>query len=197
MAREFQAGGAAWAARAWPFLKWSLYGLLGVNVVLFLVGQTLVEATDSLAWLMLLLLFEWETARRLSGAIGARIRMLLRSGRAAAYVVILLSAWEYSSAGYRAAEGDLDLWNAWTWIAITALLELDVRIGAEPARVLRSAAKALLYGTLFVCVLLWALAGELLDAWDASLWIFCFFVIELNVFRFDQAAAAENRQPCS
>ena len=197
MARGFRESGAAWVARAWPFLKWSLYGLLGVNVVLFLVGQTLVEATDSLAWILLLLLFEWETARRLSGAIGARIRMLLRSGRAAAYVVILLSALEYSSAGYRATEGDLDLWNAWTWIAITALLELDVRIEPERARWLRNASKAVLYGTLFVCVLLWALAGELLDAWDASLWIFCFFVIELNVFRFDQTAAVQNRQACS
>ena len=49
-----------------------MYGLLSLNVVLFLVGQTLVEAVDSLAWLLLLLLLEWETRRLRDGAVGPR-----------------------------------------------------------------------------------------------------------------------------
>ncbi len=42
--------------------KWSVYGLLALNLGLFLLFETLVEALDSLGWLLLLGVLEWETS---------------------------------------------------------------------------------------------------------------------------------------
>ena len=39
--------------------KWSVYGLLALNTVLFLLYETLVEGFDSLGWLVLLGVLEW------------------------------------------------------------------------------------------------------------------------------------------
>ena len=41
--------------------KWSVYGLLALNTVLFLLYETLVEGLDSLGWLVLLGVLERET----------------------------------------------------------------------------------------------------------------------------------------
>ena len=49
--------------KAFPYFKWTVFGLLGINVILFFTEQTFVEGLDSLAWLTLLLLFEWETSQ--------------------------------------------------------------------------------------------------------------------------------------
>lgn len=180
------------ATQLFAVFKWTVYGLLSLNVVLFLVGQTLVEATDSLAWVLLLLLFEWETGRLAAGRLDARARRLLHGARALAYLVIVDAAIAYSSAEFRGTWGDLDMWNAWTWIAVTVLLEADLwfphRYGRGAWR-LRNGAKALLYGALFVYALRWGLEGQWLDGYDASLWILCFFAIELNVFGVEQPAA--------
>lgn len=81
----------------------------------------------------------------------------------------------------------LDVINAGAWIAVVAMLEIDVRITEHHrrARRWRNASrwlKALLYGVLFIAALLWGLAGTWLDFFDASLWLVAFFCIELNVF---------------
>ena len=185
------------AQRLFPLFKWAVYGLLSLNVVLFLIGQTLVEAKDSLAWVLLLLLFEWETRQLAAGALGARTRRLLHGGRALAYLVIVGAAVEYSSASFRSEYGDLDAWNAWTWILVTLLLEAELwfpqRYGPV-AWLLRNGTKTLLYGALAAYAIAWGMDGEWLDGYDASLWILCFFVIELNVFgleRPDTGAAAQ------
>ena len=176
-------GAGGGAHRLFVVFKWSVFGLLAVDMVLFAIGQTLVEARDSLAWIALLLLFEWETrAPHRPGGIALRSVHL---GRALAYLLIVQSAVEYSGPAYRALYGPVDAWNAWTWIAITALLEIEVRLPGgygRPAWSARNAAKAALYGALFVFAGLWAVDGAWLDAFDATLWILCFFVIELNLF---------------
>ena len=180
------------ATQLFPVFKWTVYGLLSLNVVLFLVGQTLVEAKDSLAWVLLLLLFEWETRRLAAGHLDRRARRLLHAGRALAYVVIVAAALEYSSPGFRAAWGDLDAWNAWTWIAVTVLLEADLwfphRYG-RGAWLLRNGSKTLLYGALVFYALRWGIDGQWLDGYDAGLWILCFFAIELNVLELERPAA--------
>ena len=50
--------------------KWSVYGLLALNLGLFLLFETLVEALDSLGWLVLLGVLEWETST-LARRVGA------------------------------------------------------------------------------------------------------------------------------
>lgn len=188
-ARGRQGDRAIHTAQLFPVFKWTVYGLLSLNVVLFLVGQTLVEAKDSLAWVLLLLLFEWETRRLRTGDLGAKSRRLLHAGRALAYVVIVGAAIEYSSAAFRAEWGDLDAWNAWTWIAVTVLLEAELWFPHHYGRGrwrLRNGVKTLLYGALLVYAVRWGLEGQWLDGYDASLWILCFFVIELNVFDLER-----------
>jgi hypothetical protein len=49
--------------KAFPCFKRTVFGLLGLDVILSLTEQTRVEGSDSLAWLDLLLLVEWETGR--------------------------------------------------------------------------------------------------------------------------------------
>lgn len=80
----------------------------------------------------------------------------------------------------------VDIVNAGTWIILAALIEYEIFM-----RVLRRAtprllrrlhlAQAPLWIILVVDVFYWWALGEPLDAWDAFLWIACFFFIELNM----------------
>lgn len=178
--------------RLFPWFKWTVFSLIGVNVLLFFVLETFTEGLDSLAWLSLLLLFEWETTRLDRPGISPRRKSLAHLGRILAYVMIFYSALSYSSAAYAAEHGRLDTWNAWTWIAIVLVLEAEVRFERHYSRagwLLRNSFKTALYGALFVYASLWGLEGEWLDCYDALLWILCFFAIELNLIE------AEAREP--
>lgn len=180
------------AGRWFPWFKWTVYGLLAVNIVLFLLHETVTEGLDSLAWVVLLLLFEWETSQMDKPYLSRWERYGIHGGRLAAYALVLWSAFGYSSAVYIAEHGAVDMWNAWTWILIVLILEYDVyvpgRYGHWEWRV-RNALKALLYGALFVYALLWGLDGSWLDFYDALLWILCFFAIELNIFAIEAPEA--------
>jgi hypothetical protein len=170
--------------RLFPRFKWTVFSLIGLNVVLFFALETFTEGLDSLAWLSLLLLFEWETTRLERPGVSARHKSLAHAGRILAYVMIFYSALSYSSAAYAAEHGRLDTWNSWTWIAIVLVLEAEVRFPHHYSRagwLLRNVIKTVLYGALFVYASLWGLEGEWLDCYDALLWILCFFAIELNL----------------
>lgn len=79
-----------------------------------------------------------------------------------------------------------DVVNAGTWIILGALIEFEIFL-----RVTRRAAPNLLrllhrlqspfWAVLVIDVFYWWALGEPLDAWDAFLWIACFFFIELNM----------------
>jgi len=175
--------------KAFPYVKWTVFSLLGINVVLFFTERTLVEGLDNLAWLMLLLLFEWETSQLDKPYVSRWEKWGIHAGRILAYGLILNSAVGYSAADYIAEHGPVDLWNALTWLAIVLLLEYDVYSPGEYARwewYLRNGAKLVLYTALFVFALLWGLNGEWLDTYDALLWILCFFAIEVNVLEFEE-----------
>jgi hypothetical protein len=174
--------------RLFPYFKWTVFALLGVNVVLFFTEQTLVEGLDSLAWLSLLLLFEWETSQLDRPYVSAWEKWGIHAGRILAYGLIIQSAIGYGASDYIAEHGAVDLWNALAWIAIALLLEYDVYSPGEYSRwewYLRNAIKMALYAALFVFALLWGLEGEWLDTYDALLWILCFFAIEVNVLEFE------------
>lgn len=89
-----------------------------------------------------------------------------------------------------------DVINAGAWILVVVVLEIEVRLQlrrkltdaiVHGARYLKYA----LYATLFVCAAYWGVEGDFLDFWDASLWLFAFIFIELNVFDWQQETRGE------
>ncbi len=163
--------------------KWIVYSLLGINVALFLTQATAVEALDSLAWLALLLLFEWESHRPHPGDQQDWQYLIIHNGRIAAYLVILSVALCYSAPSFCVEHGSLDMWNAWTWIAVVLILEHDTHRPSQIYSSLILSAKFLLYGALVLYAVCWGLTQGWLNFYDALLWILCFFVIELGVDR--------------
>jgi hypothetical protein len=51
--------------------------------------------------------------------------------------------------------------------------------------------KYVLYSTLFSAAVYWGFEGKFLDFWDASLWLFAFIFIELNVFDWQRDTQEE------
>lgn len=171
----------AMLSSTFQWFKWTVYSLIGINIVLFFIDGTVTESLDSLAWFSLLMLFEWETR---GADLPTGQRLLAHLGRGVASLLIVFSALSYSSAAYVAEYGRLDTWNSWTWIAIVLVLEVEVRSRHCYSRLewlARNSLKAVLYGALFVYAALWGIAGSWLDFYDALLWILCFFAIEVNV----------------
>ncbi len=83
----------------------------------------------------------------------------------------------------------VDVINAGVWILVVLVLEIEVRLqlrGKLSASILElnKYLKVVLYGLLFIAAAYWGVAGDFLDFWDASLWLFAFIFIELNVFEW-------------
>lgn len=83
----------------------------------------------------------------------------------------------------------VDVINAADWILVVVILEVEVRLqlrGDLSDRVLNTTKffKLSAYAILFICAGYWGFAGDFLDFWDASLWLFAFIFIELNVFEW-------------
>lgn len=172
--------GADLPAPAWfrPF-KAAVYALLAANLALYALFGSANELVDGTAWLALLALFEIETAHgaRLSAGEVRLVHVL----RLVAGAGVLAAA-----AAYLAEAEWLDAANAWLWLAVVALLEIEVRFPAAVGRRRASflIAAAVLYSALLLLVPVWAWQGEWLDAWDATLWLAAFFAIELNVLGY-------------
>ena len=177
------------SAPGYPWFKAALFALLALNTGIFLRSGTLREGLDSIAWLTLLALFELETgfgqvlrARNFIAAVhGIRFAALAAVGAAAA--------------GFLYNTEWLDAANSGLWIAVVALLELEIRRPATVAvhRVRFTAAAATLYSSLGALVLVWLWRGEWFDAYDAALWLVAFAMIEMNVLAAAQRAGVEVR----
>ena len=161
--------------------KWCVYGLLALNLGLFLLFETLVEALDSLGWLVLLGVLEWETST-LGRPRSARETAALWAAQGASYAIVLL-AW----AGYAREGMWLDFANASLWLGVVLALAFDVRFPPDAANLrphrARQAARGVLYAGLAALALWWAATGELLNGFDAALWLLCFFAVEGNILR--------------
>ena len=71
------------------------------------------------------------------------------------------------------------------------VLENEVRLqlrGNLSAQIIYSTRylKYTLYAILFGAAAYWGVEGSFVDFWDASLWLFAFIFIELNVFEWQQ-----------
>jgi hypothetical protein len=87
-----------------------------------------------------------------------------------------------------------DIVNAGTWIVLAALIEFEIMLRAvrraTPALIRRiHLAQAPLWAILVINVFYWLALGEPFEAYDASLWIACFFFIELNMMAKHEARA--------
>lgn len=165
-----------------PWYFWSkaaVFALLACNAVFFFFIGAFTKALDASAWLVLLVLFEWETGH------GERFRAkraatVIHGTRLAAAAGVVTAAVGY---GY---EGEwLDAVNSWLWIAVVVLLEFEVRYpgAVEQHRSWFAAAAATLYAALAALVPVWAWRGEWFDAYDALLWLIAFVAIEINVLQ--------------
>lgn len=178
--------------RGFVVFKWSVYALLALNVVLYGAHGTVNEQLDTAAWVVLLLLFEWETG---GWSLASRGRPFVHVLRALAGATVV-----WTCVGYARDGAWLDFANALAWLGVLAALELEIRVPPSRRRLHRGrlAVLALLYATLLALMLAWlamglrdvANAGAWLDAWDALLWLVAFVAIELNVF-----GAATGREP--
>ncbi len=170
--------------------KWSVYGLLALNSVLFLLNETLVEALDSLGWLVLLGVLERESST-LGKPRSAREKAALRAAQGMGYAIVVL-AW----AGYARGGMWLDFANASLWLGVVLALAFDVRFPPDAAHLrahrARQAVRGALYAGLVALAVWWATAGELLNGFDAALWLLCFFAVEGNILRHENTEPA----PC-
>lgn len=164
------------AAPGFHRFKRAIYALLALNLALYAAFGSAFQIVDTAAWIVLLVLFEIETAHgeRLTPGRVLAIH-LLRLGAAAAVLV--------AAVGYLMERQWLDAANTWLWVAVVLLLELEVRFPrqVEARRRLFWTLTGALYALLAALVPAWAWRGEWLDAWDAALWLTAFFAIELNV----------------
>jgi CDP-diglyceride synthetase len=176
--------------KIFPYSKWFIYGLLFINMTLFFQNQTIDEGIDSLAWLVLLLLLEWETSQLNQKNIYKLEKYLLRIGRLLAYIAIVYTIYQYSTASYIEENGTLDIYNATIWFIVVMLIEYEIFFKKIASNFINFF-KIALYLSLFVIAILWQIDGEWLDFYDAALWIVCFFFIELNILQFEDKISKE------
>ncbi len=170
--------------RGFVVFKWIIYALLAIDVVLYARYGRLTELIDTAAWLVLLLLFEWETG---GWRLPSRWLPALHGVRALAAVAVVVAV-----IGYALERVWLDFANEAVWLGVVALLELEVRLPPAAVRLhrVRRVLAAALYLALVGFLLTWAAMGfgeddpqaAWLDTWDALLWLVAFVAIELNVF---------------
>lgn len=183
--------------RVLAVFKYTVYALLIINVALLFRASGTDEfvpykAIDQIGWLILLGVFEWET--RMFAAGGARASML---GWPLAVELSGYAMAVYALGNYWHDRIWLDVGNAIVWLAISAMIWVDllwpVDSGSAAFRS-RSVVKLVLYAATFTFAILWGIEGAALDFYDAALWILCFFVIELNILRFEMLPS--RRLPC-
>ena len=161
------------------WFKAGLFALLGCNAAAYITSGTLSEALDSVAWLVLLVLFELETGFGW-GARGGWTAGAIRGTRLVAAVAIAAAA-----AGYVREREWLDAINVGLWIVIVIMLEAQIRFPAMAARLRATLAVAagVLYSGLGAVAAAWMWQGEWFDAYDALLWLAALVVIEMNILR--------------
>lgn len=179
---------AAFTAERRDAITLILIGLLALNAVIYTANGRAAEAADAVAWFALLALYEWE-CRRDPAARHQRFEVLLVACRLGAAIAIVLSAVTF----LREQEW-LDALNAWLWIGVVIVLEVELRLTALDRARRRSllAASLLLYGGLAAVMLAWLFRGEWFDAYDASLWIAAFALIEMGLLKGNGEATRES-----
>jgi hypothetical protein len=158
-------------------LKATIFALLAINTAIFLTSGSPSEALDSVAWLVLLVLFELE-AGGIVRPCGTRARSLIRALRLGAAAALIAAM-----AGYVQAEEWPDVVNVALWCAVIGLLEVEVRrpIAFARHRAAFAATASVLYLGLAAVAGLWLWRGDWFAAYDAALWLAAFAMLEMDV----------------
>ena len=89
----------------------------------------------------------------------------------------------------------LDAANLLLWIAVVALLEIEVQrpaaVAAHPKAYARTA--VVLYAALASLVVVWLINGKWMNAWDATVWLAAFGLLELNMLQQAENLFNKNR----
>jgi hypothetical protein len=167
-------------------VKAVIFALLTCNAAIYLFTGTLRQALDATAWLTLLALFTLETGfpERMRGR---HTSMIVRGTRLAAAAAVCTAA-----IGYAYKNEWLDAVNTCIWIAVVALLEIEVRypLGVARYRKWYAATAVTLYTGLAALVLMWTWRREWFDAYDAVLWLAAFAMIDMDVLRISRKNGA-------
>lgn len=176
------------SAKSLAIIKPAIFALLATNAVIYATAGRASEGIDALAWFALLVLFEVETRWPRWTHIGrnavalALLRLIAAAGIALAALAFV-------------REGEwLDALNAWLWIGVVAVLELEVRapLFITRHRRLATSISVILYSALGAVALAWFAHGEWFDGYDALLWIAAFALIEMDLLK---TAAAPGTHP--
>lgn len=175
-------------AHAAHIVRPALFALLAVNAAIYATMGRLAEGLDAIAWFALLVLFELETrwpdwTRRARNAAALDLLRLIAAASIAFAAAIFLREGEW-----------LDALNAWLWIGVVAVLELEVRAPALIARHRRAVNRAsmALYAALAAVALAWLAQGQWFDGYDAVLWIAAFALIEMDLLSATAGTAPSN-----
>lgn len=168
--------------------KYVVYGLLVLNIGLFLIFGDPHEALDSLGWVLLLGSFEYETSSADDEYSSNTEKYILLTLQFMGYALAIYATWSYWQ-----VEQWADLINAASWLCVCAAISYDVHVPGDYGGLewrIRNIVKGVLYTILIGVAAWWAYdaiffdqsAHALLELYDALLWIVCFGVIELNIF---------------
>jgi hypothetical protein len=162
----------------YPTFKLGIVLLLGINIFLYAFTDTLTNAVDEVAWLSLLILYELK-----ANGIAFAPEDTLNKARDALIVAIILVFFSYAK-----SQEWLDAINFLLWIALIALLEVEVR---RPELILNYPkfywwSKVSIFSGLIGMVVAWAYHSEWLDMYDAALWLIAFITIESDIHQFLQ-----------
>lgn len=160
-------------------IKPAIFALLAINAGIYATTGRFSEGLDAFAWFALLALFEIETRFPRWTRI-PRNAVVLDLLRLIAAVGVAIAAFSF----IRENEW-LDAINAWLWIGVVGVLELQLRapLFAARHRTACTAASLILYAVLAAVALAWLIRGEWLDGYDALLWITAFALIEMDLLR--------------
>lgn len=156
-----------------------IFGALACNTLYYIVAGRFSEALESVAWYALLILFIVETSQPRFLRM-AWTRIALRGARLVATLAIATTAVLY----VREKEW-LDAANLMLWITVVTLLEVEVWRPAAMAANRRAfmLCAVALYSALAGLIVTWLVIGKWMNAWDASVWLVAFALLEMDLLR--------------
>ena len=160
---------------AYPKFKLAIVVLIAVNVVIYAAVDNLIGAVDSLAWLMLLVLYELDA--NCAGLMGDKNLHRIRTFLIVVIALVFLA--------YVHDREWLEVINFIFWFALITLLELEAHL---PDKVFKYRisywwATVIVFTGLIAMVMVWACQSAWLDVYDAILWVIAFGSIEVDMNR--------------